>query len=147
MKKVAWFAVAVVAALVLTSAASARMWDDDDYGPGYGRGFGMMYGAGTGTNVNIDKFKQFQKETSGLREEMMLKRVELQNEYAKEKPDTDRVATLKKELIDLRTKIHKAAEKAGIEGAGRGMMGGRHGRGMMSGGPGGCGGCGGGCGW
>lgn len=145
MKKSAIFGLAVVVALALTGVASAHMWGDDDGGPGYGMGPGMMYGAGPGAGkaVDIEKFKQFQKETSGLRDDMHLKMLELRNEFTKEKPDEDRISTLQKELIDLRTKIHKAADKAGIEGMGRGRGGKRGwgrgmGPGMMGGGPGNC---------
>jgi hypothetical protein len=88
--------------------------------------------------VDIEKFKQFQKETSALREEMMLKRLELRNEYLKEKSDEDRIAALQKDIIDIRSKIHKAADKAGIERPERGW-GGRRGGGRGFG-PGGCGG-------
>jgi zinc resistance-associated protein len=137
MKKGAILSLAVVAALALSGAASAHMWGDDDWGPGRGRGPGMMYGKGpdSGKPVDIEKFKQFQKETSGLRDEMKVKRLELRNEFLKEKADEERIATLQKEIIDLRTKIHKAADKAGIElpvrGAGRGFGG-------CDNGPGGC---------
>jgi hypothetical protein len=117
------------------------MWDQG------GTGCGMMgYGPGSGKAVDVEKFKQFQKETSTLREEMMTKKIELHNEYLKDKPDTDRIATLQKDVIDLRTKIAKAADKAGLEGFGHHHGGGPMGRGPMGGRGkmGGCGPCGGG---
>lgn len=150
MKRSAIFGLVVAVALTLAGVASAHMWGDDGGGPGYGMGPGMMYGgSGTDKAVDVEKFKQFQKETSGLRDEMHLKMLELRNEYSKENPDENKIATLQKEMIDLRTKIHKAADKAGIEGmgrgrggkrgfGGRGMMGGGYGPGMMGGGPGNC---------
>jgi len=125
-------------ALGLAGIASAGKTGDEDGGPGYGMGPGMMYGygaGGTGKAVDIEKFKKFQKETSGLRDDMHLKMLELRNEYSKEKPDEDRIATLQKELIDIRTKIHKAADKAGIAEEGRGW-GGRRGFGGRGFGPG-----------
>jgi len=147
MKRSAIFGLVVVLAVAVAGVASAQMWGDG--GPGYGMGPGMMYGYGAGPDggkaVDVNKFKQFQKETSGFRDEMHLKMLELRNEYVKENPDEGRIATLQKELIDLRTKIHTAADKAGIEGSGRGWGRrggwGRHmGPGMMyGGGPGYCG--------
>jgi hypothetical protein len=117
------------------------MWDQG------GHGCGMMgYGPGGGKAVDVEKFKQFQKETSTLREEMMTKKIELRNEFLKDKPDTDRIATLQKDVIDLRTKIGKAADKAGLEGFGPHRGGGPMGHGPMGGHGkmGGCGPCGGG---
>jgi Spy/CpxP family protein refolding chaperone len=146
MKKVAILSLVALVALALSGVASAHMWGDDDGGPGYGMGPGMMFGGGddTGKPVDVEKFKKFQKETSALRDEMHIKMLELRNEYAKENPDEGKIASLQKEMIDLRTKIHTAADKAGIERPGRGRFGkrggGRHmGPGMMyGGGPGNC---------
>jgi hypothetical protein len=126
--------IAAAAVLILGGLASAQMWNGHGGGPGYGMGPGMMYSTGSGTaaTINVEKFKQFQKETAGMRDEMVLKRVELRNEYAKDKPDVDRVASLKKEIIDLQTKITKAADKAGIDDLGIGRHG-YGGYGMMRG--------------
>jgi zinc resistance-associated protein len=103
-------------------------------GMGYGMGGGPGYGAaGGGTPVDVTSFKAFQKETLPLRDEMMVKRVELRNEYLKEKPDQNRIASLQKEMIDLRAKIRTAAEKNGLPAFGYGMGGrgyGMGGRGM-----------------
>jgi zinc resistance-associated protein len=97
---------------------------------------GMGGGPGAkGKPVDVTAFKAFQKETLPLRDEMMVKRVELRNEFLKEKPDQNRIATLQKEMIDLRLKIRTAAEKNGLPAFGQGMgghggMGGRgHGMG------------------
>ena len=58
----------------------------------------------------------------------MTKKLELQGEYNKPAPDTNRIATIQKEVIDLKAKIHDIANKHGIKvPAGQGMMG----RGMM----------------
>lgn len=135
-KMVAVLSLAAVAALGLAGVASAHMWGNDDGGPGYGMGPGMMYGYGAGSTVSVEKFKQFQRETSSLRDELAVKQVDLQSEFAKEKPDTDRIAALQKEIIDLRTRIGKAADKAGIDadrGTGRGRGYGHRGNGMMYG--------------
>jgi hypothetical protein len=145
MKRIGVLSLVVVAALALSGIAYAQMWGGEGNGPGYGMGPGMMYGYGTGNTVNIEKFKQFRKETSALREDLAVKQIELNGEYNKEKPDTERVTTLQKDILDLRAKIAKAAEKAGLESTGgwgrhRGYYG--MGPGMMYGG-----GYGYGCGW
>jgi zinc resistance-associated protein len=95
-------------------------------GMGYGYGRGPGYFA-AGKTVDVAAFKAFQKETLPLRDEMMTKRVELRNEFLKEKPDQTRIATLEKQMIDLRTQIRAAAEKNGLPvpalGAGMGGRG------------------------
>lgn len=101
-----------------------------------------MHGVTEGTNpatTNIEDLKKFQKETLSLRDELITKRLELQNEYNKPQKDFARIAALKKEIVDIRTKIEAAADKYGIKdmrGLGMGMM--RDGmmgmkRGMMGG--------------
>ncbi|HTP04762.1 MAG TPA: hypothetical protein VMM54_06375 [Nitrospirota bacterium] len=86
------------------------------------------YGAGT----NVETMKKFQKETLALRDELMTKNLELRNEYSKSVPDTGRIATLRKEIIDLETKIQNIADKYNMTSYGR--MGGMMGSGMMGGG-------------
>ena len=135
MKKV------LVAALVLTAGLLMGSMAFAAWGPGCG--------PGAGGQVDVQAFRNFQKETLPLRDEMMVKRLELRNEFTKEKPDQNRIATLQKEMIDLRTKIQDSAQKNGLPNWGQGRMMGRggHGPGRMAGrggyGP-GCGGCGGG---
>ncbi|MCL4476129.1 MAG: hypothetical protein M1508_07880 [Nitrospirae bacterium] len=110
------------------------------------------YGMGYGTGANVETMKKFQKETLILRDELMTRNIELQNEYSKSVPDTDRIVTLKKEIIDLEAKIQGIADKYNMPSGGhmggmmmgRGMMGGSgmgHGYGMMGSGC-GCGYCG-----
>ena len=89
-------------------------------GMGGGMGGGPGFAAG-GKPVDVAAFKAFQKETLPLRDEMMVKRVELRNEYLKEKPDQTKIATLQKEMIDLRAKIRTSAEKNGLPAFGPGM--------------------------
>ncbi|OGW39988.1 MAG: hypothetical protein A2010_05315 [Nitrospirae bacterium GWD2_57_9] len=101
------------------------------------------YGPGYGASVNVESMKKFQKETLNLRDDLVTREVDLQNEYAKAAPDANRIAVLRKEIIDLEAKIQTVAEKHGLPaagymdgpGRGRGMMG----RGTMAGGPGSCG--------
>jgi hypothetical protein len=64
-----------------------------------------------------------------MRDEMMVKRLEVRNEFSKEKPDQSRIATLQKEMIDLRTKIQESAQKNGLPNWGQGRMMGRGGYG------------------
>lgn len=122
MKKIV--IIAMVAALVLATGSAV-------YAFGPGKHFGNA-------NVDIEKVKKFQKETLSTRDNLMIKKLEVHQEYSKEKPNLDRIATLKKEIIDLRTKIQKSAEANGLPAygkgyktAGRGMKGGKTGHGIM----------------
>jgi zinc resistance-associated protein len=116
MKKTSVVALAVAVGLVLLGSAAFAGWGQ---GYGYGpRGYG--YGAASDKQVDPNAVRAFQKETLPLRDEMMVKRVEIRNEYAKEKPDQARIGTLQKEMIDLRTKIQTSAEKQGLPAAGYG---------------------------
>jgi zinc resistance-associated protein len=142
MKKLTLGAMVVALGLTLLgTAAFAGMGGGMGQGLGYGP---CTYGAGPGAAKQIDAnaLRAFQKETLPLRDEVMAKRVEIRNEYAKEKPDQTRIATLQKDIIDLRAKISTAAEKQGLPAgfgqrmAGRGQgWGGHGGRGA------GCGNC------
>lgn len=121
--------VVLVAVAVLFAGGAQAWWGGYDPGDGPGKA------------IDVESFKKFQKETSGLRDEMMVRKIELRNEYSKDTPDMNRIATIRKELVDLETKLQAAADKYGIDstGPGRGHRGhGMMGRGMMSGGPGGC---------
>lgn len=122
MKRAMLISLAVVIGLFLTGAAYA-MW-----------GGGMGYGTG----ANVENVKKFQKETLTLRDDLMTKQLELQNEYNKPQPDYSRIATIKKELVDIQTKIQTIADKYGLHAGGpmgQGMMSrGMMGRGMMMGG-------------
>lgn len=114
MKKAVVIGLIIVIGLLFVSAVYA-WWG------GYGRG------------TNIENVKKFQKETLSLRDELMTKQFELQDEYSKPVPDTNRIAALRKEIIDLQAKIQAIAEKYGISVWGpTGMMSGM-GYGMMMG--------------
>ena len=41
------------------------------------------YGMGSGAGTNVETMKKFQRETLNLRDELMTKQMELQNEYNK----------------------------------------------------------------
>jgi zinc resistance-associated protein len=124
-------AIIAVAAAVLIVAGLAYAQMGGGWGPGAGCNYGMGYNGNNGT-VNVENLKKFQKETLGMRDELIANRAELANEYAKPAPDATRVADLRKQMIDNQTKIQKAAEKYGLpawrQGYGHGSMG----RGMMT---------------
>ena len=113
--------VAVIGAglLVLAGTAFAGPW---------GRSGGM---AAQGTPVSVEAVKKFQDETTTMRNEMMIKRVELRNEQLKQPVDESRVAALTKEMTDLRAKITTIAASNGLPGPGGGGcgMGGKMGMG------------------
>lgn len=138
MKRTAILIVVVAAAIVAASIAFAQM------GPGSGMGGKGGYGYGTDSQVNIENLKKFQKDTQSLRDDLMVKRAELINEYIKQTPDTARIAEIQKQMIDIQAKIQAAATKNDLPAWGQGYGRGRMGRGMMAGsGP-----CGSGCpGW
>ncbi len=121
MKKAAFLGLAVALAMVLTGVVYA-------HGPwGHGMDYGMDYST---PNVDTETLKKFQKETLSLRDELLTKKLELRNEYNKSVPDKKHIATLRKEIIDLQTKIQEISDKYGIDiPTGYGMMG----RGMMAG--------------
>jgi zinc resistance-associated protein len=96
--------------------------------------YAAWQGRGPAGQVDVNAFRQFQKETLPLRDEMMAKGLELRNEYAKDKPDQDQITKLRAEIGDLRTKIQVAAEKQGLPAWGNGPGAGRgFGRRMMGG--------------
>lgn len=88
--------------------------------------------------VDIENIKKFQKETLSLRDDLITKKLELQKEYSKQERDYNQIASLRKEIVDLKTKIESIADKYGIKNmkamGPRMMAGGMGGRGMMKGG-------------
>lgn len=123
MKKVTGVLIAVVAALALANAAFA-WWD----GPGMG------YGPGYYTGANVDTMRKYQKETFSLRDELAAKQLDLQVEYDKPVPDTARIASIRKDIIDIEAKIQVVSDKYGVRAWGSGSRGGMMmGRGMMGG--------------
>lgn len=122
MKKTLIVALVVATALVVGGVVYA-------HGPwGHGMGYGMNFGGA----VNIENLKGFQKETMAMRDDLITKRLELQNEYSKPQLDYERIGTLRKEIVDLQTKIQAAAEKYGLpHNTGYGMRHGMMGKTMM----------------
>jgi zinc resistance-associated protein len=89
--------------------------------------------AGASQQIDIKAFRQFQKETLPLRDELMAKKLELRNEYAQQTRNFERIGNLKKEMIDLRTKIQTAAQKHNLPAMERGWKAGKGGHGRSGG--------------
>jgi zinc resistance-associated protein len=104
MKKGALIGLVVAVSLFLVSAGYA-CWNN-----WYGDDCGMSYG----TSSNVESMHKFQQETLSLRDKLMTKNLELQNEYSKPVPDTNRIARLRKEIIDLQVKIQNIKDKYGL---------------------------------
>lgn len=120
--------IAVVVALLASSVVYA--------GWGWGGGWGM---SGTGQNVSTQKMRSFQKDTLQLRENLMEKQLDLQDELSMEVPDGKRIAALRKEINSLQSQLQSAGAKYGMTDWGMGSgSGNRH---MMDHGC-GCGMCG-----
>ena len=79
--------------------------------------FGYQDPSGTSAcqNLDIEKVKQFQKETLSQRDEMMTKKLELKKEYVKETPDDKRISILKQEIRDLKGSIKQVADKYDVD--------------------------------
>jgi hypothetical protein len=117
--------VGLAVAMGLLLAGVAYAW-----GPWGGCGYRMGYGMGYQGSSNVQSMQRYQKETLGLRDELMTKYAELQTEQSKPLPDTNRIATLRKEIVDLQTRIQDSAGKYGVPAWGP-MGGGMMARGMM----------------
>ncbi len=107
---------ALAAVVVLTAGVALAQG-----GPGAGPGPGYR---GAASSASL---KKFQRETLALRDELAAKRVDLEDEYDKAEPDQSRIASLRKDIVDIEAKIQAAAGKYGVR------PGGRYGRGMMRG--------------
>ncbi len=93
----------VAVAVLLTAVVAYACWND------YGTAYPM---AGT----DASQVAEFQSETLELRDALLAKRIELRNEYAKPVPDSKRVASLRKDIVDLQTQIRTVADKYGLSG-------------------------------
>ncbi|MCL4479198.1 MAG: hypothetical protein M1381_08910 [Deltaproteobacteria bacterium] len=107
----------------------------------YAMGPGGWYGAGSTAvaNLNIESVKNFLKDTSAVRNELIIKRIELMKAYEQKEVNYDETAKIQKEIIDLKTKVLDSARKYGLDKeVGRwfkmryGMMGKGMGPGMRS---------------
>lgn len=120
--------IAVVGALLASSVVYA--------GWGWGGGWCMT---GNGQNVSTQKMRNFQKDTLKLRENLMEKQLDLQDELSMDVPDGKKVAALRKEIINLQSQLQAAGTKYGMTDWGMGSGSGN--RNMMNYGC-GCGMCG-----
>jgi Spy/CpxP family protein refolding chaperone len=149
--KTLFSSLAVVALLAVAAVSYAG-----PNGPGRG-GYGCPgAGSGYGPSANLTDEQQaalktayeaYAKKVETVGQDLYAKNLELEAELAKSAPDSKKVATLTKEVNDLRGKVFeeqvafrgKLAKDFGIRGGygmGRGMMGGSGmmmGRGMMMG--------------
>ena len=137
MKKKSLMIVAVVLTLSVLAAGSAMArWDGANDQRGQ-RGNNCWRTDGA-ADVDLEKVVEFKKETLPLRDQLLTKKLELRQEYNKEKPDAEVIGKLRKEMVDIQTGIDKVAAKydLGDFSRGRGSRGGFGPRG--DGCPGGC---------
>ena len=128
MKK-GMIAIVAVAGALLASTAVYANW-------GWGGG---CCTTGNSQTVSTQKVRSFQKDTTKVRESLMEKRLDLQDEFAKDVPDGKRIASLRKEITDLQSQLQAAGDKYGVDNWA--MGGGKGHRQQMAGGC-GCGMCG-----
>jgi hypothetical protein len=114
MKKRTLIAVGIVLSLSLLAAGGVFARGGDGYGMREGRGSGCWSDTDKAP-VDTEAMLKFRKETLPLRDDLMAKRLELNQEYGKENPDTERIAKIRKEIVDVQMSIEKVAEKYGIE--------------------------------
>jgi zinc resistance-associated protein len=107
MRKLALTGLVLLAGLVLVTAVYAHSPGGHGKG-GYGKCV-ARYG-----DADLDAVKKFQRETLPLRDELVIKKIELCREFSQAKPDREKIATLQKEIIDIRTKIWQKADETGV---------------------------------
>ncbi len=69
--------------------------------------------------------RAYLKETLALRDALEVKQMDLDAEYASPEPDATRIASLRKDIIDIQAKVEAAADQHGVDAWGHG-----HRRGM-----------------
>jgi hypothetical protein len=133
MKKRTLVVLGLVLSMSIIVAGSAMARQGGGYGmmgSGDDRGYGNCnWNDGERTEVAPESMAKFQKETLSLRDDMITKRLELSQEYDKDTPDADRIAQLRKDMIDVQTKIQKVADKYDIGQGGQGRRAARGGNG------------------
>jgi hypothetical protein len=137
MKKRTTVVLGLVLSLSLIFAGGAFARNGGGYGmmgSGYDRGYGGCDQSDCfRSDVTPEVMAKFQKETLSLRDELITKRLELRQEYNKEDRDDDRIAQLRKDMIDIQTKIQKVADKYDIDAGGQGQRAGKGGKGSRGG--------------
>lgn len=129
----------VIVALALAASLSGIAEADNRSGMGGGCANCAEQGS-----VPSDPFRKFQADTIDLRQEMMVKRFELQRENLKGNPDEAKIAALKSDVAALQSKVLALRTQSGLpvdkcDGECDQMMGGFGKKGMA--------GCGKGTGW
>lgn len=108
---------AAIIFLVLTTGAWAQ-------GPGGAMGMGICpMGQASVSPEQAQRFAQFQSETLPLRQKMLQIKSELMTLRVQPTKDWKAIADKQKEMVDVKTEIHKKADAVGIP-VGRGMCGG-----------------------
>jgi len=115
-KIIAVTAIAGIVGFAATSFAGwGRGWGSGAYCSGQGPGWGR-YGGAPGYQGNLsaqdmDKLNQerlaFLEDTSGLREQLYQKQLELRSELAQQNPDAAKAAALQKEVSDLQGQLNQ----------------------------------------
>jgi hypothetical protein len=85
--------VVVVAAMMLAGGAALA------------QGTGHQHGGST-----AGAMRKYQKETLSLRDEVAAKQLDLEAEYDKSQPDQARIASLRKEIVDIEARIQAVAD-------------------------------------
>ena len=119
MKKRTTIVTGIVLAMSLLVVGSAFAHWGDGYGMRDGRGYGCWSDAER-TPVDPEAMIRFRTETLSLRDQLLTKRLELKQEYGKENPDTERIAKIRKEMVDIEMSIDKIADKYDIDGPDKG---------------------------
>ena len=107
--------VAVVASALLASTAVYACW-------GLGNDYYMN---GDGQGVSTQNMRGFQRDTLKLRESLMDRQLDLQDELAKDVPDGKRVAALRREITQIQSQLQATGDKYGMSNWGMGNRGAR----------------------
>lgn len=110
MKKGMVAVIAVAGALLASTVVYA----------GWGWGGVWCSTTGYGQNVSTQKMRSFQKDTLKLRENLMEKQLDLQDELNMDVPDGKKVAALRKEIINLQSQLQAVGTKYGMTDWGMG---------------------------
>lgn len=106
-------------------------------GTGYAQCCNCGWDGGYNSSAKPENIRKFQKDSASLRDELAVKQQELAQEMNKPDYDPARVATIKKEIIDIETKLEVLARKNNVYPDQHYDRAGYRGQGMMRGG----------CGW
>ena len=104
MKKMSVVLIALSLAVSMFSVANAGNRN------GMGGGCGNCAQGG----ASSDQFRKFQADTIDLRQEMMVKRFEMQRENLKGSPDSTKIAALQAEIKAIQSKIHDIRSQSGL---------------------------------